>query len=100
MNGGGNCNGGNFGTAADYIVASALMTDASYPYKSGSLGCGFGGIMGSDDFCVPREMGQSHHALLHIHYTWSGCLLVRYSLEGLNSVVSDCSAIICCLYTD
>ena len=45
------------------------------------------------------------HCFIITGNTWSGCLLVStywsvYSLEGLSSVMPDCSAIICCLYTD
>jgi len=59
----GNCNGGNFEYAASYIQTSGLMTEDAYPYKSGSLGCGFGGTMGSNDFCVTSEMGSSGRCL-------------------------------------
>lgn len=63
VTGAGNCNGGNFPYAANYIEKSGLMTESSYPYKSGSLGCGFGGRMGSDDFCVTKEMGSTGRCL-------------------------------------
>lgn len=80
----GNCVGGMVDKGFDYAIASGVMREEDYPYKSGMLGCGFAMLMGTNDFCIKPWFG--HRCLSVPHHCPAGPKSVQLSSESNSTI--------------